>query len=188
MLAAWSAVIATVYKDSDLKPEAPGVAHFVDGSGSEFDLALLSGGRATIVGFDAVAGDPELAGRERLVAAGAPRWWFTAMPKSAEPPNFAYGFDGTSWTAVGHDPDLITKAHFAPGPASDPDSAAGVIAEFLRQAYEEHLGGEYTVDDEVIEALFAAGENVDEELLRRALGGDYGDVTMGAATAARFRR
>lgn len=188
MLAGWSAVVAAVFEEEDLRPAAPGIVHFADGGGSEFDLALLSGGRASIVGFDRVAGELEIAGREDLVAAGAPRWWFAALADGAAAPNFAYGFDGTSWSAVGHNPDLITKAHFAPGPATDPDSAAGVLADMLSQAYEDNVDGEYPADTEAIEELLTAGENLDEDTLRRALGGDYGDVALGVATAARFRR
>ncbi|GAA1012117.1 hypothetical protein GCM10009551_097790 [Nocardiopsis tropica] len=188
MLAAWSAVVAAVFEQEDLRPEGPGVAHFADGGGSEFDLALLSGGRASIVGFDREAGDTDLRGRDDLVAAGAPRWWFAALPEGATAPNFAYGFDGTSWSAVGHNPDLITKAHFTPGPATDPETAAGVLADVLSQAYEDNLDGDYPADAEAVEALLAAGEHIDEGTLRRALGGDYGDIALGVATAARFRR
>lgn len=201
MLAAWAAIEAATVPERDgdraRAPVAPNRAHHDDGGGSGFDFVILEDGRAAIVGTDrdeALFGGPS--GRAGLVAAGAPEWWLDAVPPldpdplspGSPEPSFAYGFDRGSWSGVGHSPGNIVEHALGPGDALTIGSAVSSMIDWAEQACCDQTDDDFVLDESAIVEFFAAGPEVDDELLERVLGGDYGDLRRGVRTARGYRR
>ncbi|MCS3782437.1 hypothetical protein [Tsukamurella ocularis] len=181
--AVWAALQAAVFREPGLGPIADGIAHLEDGGGSWFDLAPLPDGRASIVGFDRGVGDIDLQGRDDLIAAGAPAWWFVAPDPDIGHANFAYGYDGAAWTVVGHVDGLTVDEHYV-------DSASWIL-DYAQESYDagaDDGDDEYSGEEADAQAAIDAGEYMDAALLRKLLPGDHVDVALGAVTAALYRR
>ncbi|MFM1730303.1 hypothetical protein ABI214_19865 [Prescottella soli] len=191
ILAGWAAVHAAVFSLSDLEcafaVETDRVTYH-DGGGSYFCFVRLPGGRAAIFGFDRDCPDPDFEGdRDVLQDHRAERWWLE--PAAADDTlNFAYGYDGARWCAVGHDPMRVAPMMLAPGSSREPSSALSTLADFLEEASDDLLGAAVRGDDLALEAVLAAGPDLDEAVLRAAMVGDYEHLRDGLAAAALFRR
>lgn len=191
MLAAWAAAHAAVFSFSDLEcafaVEVDRVTYH-DGGGSYFRFLALPDGRAAVFGFDRDYPDPDLEGdRTVLQDQGADAWWLESAAGD-EILNFAYGYDGGRWSAVGHDPMRVAPMMLAPGPSQESTSALSTLADFLEQASDDLLGSAVRGDEAALEALLAAGPDMDEAILRAAMVGDYEHLRDGLAAAALFRR
>ncbi len=191
ILAGWAAVHAAVFSYPDLECafsiETDRVTYH-DGGGSYFRFVRLPEGRAAIFGFDRDCPEPDFDGdRKVLEAHGAERWWLA--PAAADDTlNFAYGYEGGRWSAVGHDPMRIAPMMLAPGSSREPSSALSTLADFLEEASDDLLGSAVRGSDAALESLLAAGPGMDEAVLRAAMVGDYEHLRDGLAAAALFRR
>ncbi|MDH6678034.1 hypothetical protein M2284_002233 [Rhodococcus sp. LBL1] len=190
MLAGWAAVHAAVFSLPDLEcaftVETDRVTYH-DGGGSYFRFVRLPEGRAAIFGFDRDCPDDLEGDRQVLQDHGAEGWWLE--PAAADDTlNFAYGYDGGRWSAVGHDPIRVAPMMLAPGSSQESSSALSTLADFLEEASDDLLGAAVRGDDLALETLLAAGPDMDEAVLRAAMVGDYEYLSDGLAAAALFRR
>lgn len=188
MLAGWNAVLGATLRFLGRPAVSRDRAHHDDGGGSEFDLVFGGDGRAVIIGFDRHFG--EIEGRGALLANGAAPWWFEMAGLVSEDrpePSFVYGYADKAWTAAGHSREQIVHTTLGPGTLSDGGGALASLDDFVSQACED-AGQHYLRDEAAIRALFAAGAEVGDETLRRAMGGDYGDRGRGIALARTYRR
>ena len=191
MLAGWAAAYAAVFSFSDLHSTftvGNNRVTYRDGGGSHFDVIALPSGRAAIFGFDRNDPDPAVEGvRADLCDHGAEAWWLDSATND-EILNFAYGYEGGRWTAVGHDPIRIVPYVLGPGSSEEPNSALSSLVDFLEQASEDLLGQPVRGDDTALRTLLNAGPDLDELTLRAALVGEYEYLQDGLEAAALFRR
>ncbi len=163
--------------------------HYDDGGGNWADLHLVGDGRAVLVGNDHEYSDTyfrEAAAyfqeEETDLLAGAPDWW--------EPPaldgmtrmqwvGFVYGFDGERWWRAPYDlSDGFTSLHpiFV-----DDDRCRSMIEEFVENE------APHPVRREAVDALIAAGADLDRETLRAVADVPEWDLDAGVAAARAFR-
>ncbi len=191
MLAGWAAAYAAGFSFSDLHStftvENDRVT-YRDGGGSHFDFVSLPSGRAAIFGFDRNDPGPAVeGGRADLCDRGAEPWWLDTATND-EILNFAYGYEGGRWTAVGHDPIRIVPYVLAPVSSEEPNSALSSLVDFLEQASEDLLGQPVRGEQTALRALLNAGPDLDELTLRAALVGEYEYLQDGLEAAALFGR